>query len=204
MSRTQPRRRLPVRVYVLANLALMVVSLITVELRYPDITKERLCPGPGAKDGLRATLAIVLPTWLSHFIVAALDIKRFHWSDTVPFRLQVAGLMGYIASLCIITWARAENPFFSSVARIQRDRGHRLITGGPYQYVRHPAYTASLLMAPCSSLALGSWLSAVPLLTWFAFVLRRTVIEDAVLREELEGYAQYAEKVRYRLIPGIW
>jgi protein-S-isoprenylcysteine O-methyltransferase Ste14 len=101
-------------------------------------------------------------------------------------------------------WAMRVNRFFSSAVRIQRERGQHVITDGPYRLVRHPGYTASLVVALTCGVALGSWLAAslcwlgVPMLLW------RTVIEDRMLRRELSGYAEYAARVNWRLLPGVW
>ena len=86
------------------------------------------------------------------------------------------------------------NRFFSSAMRIQRDRGQHVITTGPYQYVRHPGYAAFILVALCSGLALGSWGSLLPSLLYIGLFIRRTAVEDRLLREELEGYPAYAER----------
>jgi protein-S-isoprenylcysteine O-methyltransferase Ste14 len=168
----------------------------------PSLIKERLRPGPGGKDYAR-TIAF-LPLGLGQFIVAGLDVGRFHWSDTVPPAVQVIGLLATTAALAVVVWASAVNRFFSSVIRIQTDRGHHVVTSGPYRFVRHPAYAVSLFLFVGSGLALGSWLSALIGLFLFFPVLRRTTHEDRVLREQLAGYAAYAEKVRYRLFPGVW
>jgi len=168
----------------------------------PSLIKERLRPGPGGKD-YAITIAF-LPLGLGQFIVAGLDVGRFHWSDTVPLAVQVIGLLAAAAALAVMVWASAVNRFFSSVIRIQTDRGHYVVTSGPYRFVRHPAYAVSPFLFVGSGVALGSWLAALLGLLLFFPVLRRTVQEDRVLREQLEGYAAYAEEVRYRLFPGVW
>jgi protein-S-isoprenylcysteine O-methyltransferase Ste14 len=168
----------------------------------PGLARERLRPGPGGRD--YATVIATTPLWLVSFVVAGLDVGRFHWSDSVPPALQAVGLVLFAAAMVVETWAVAVNRFFSSVVRIQRDRGHHVITTGPYRYVRHPGYAGALLLFLGGGLALGSWLALLLNLAMIPAMIRRTVIEDRSLRQELEGYAQYAEKVRYRLIPGVW
>lgn len=168
----------------------------------PTLIKERLRPGPGGKD---YALAIVFaPLWLGQHVVAGVDMGRFHWSDTVPLAVQVVGLLAVVVALAVVMWAVAVNRFFSSVIRIQTDRGHHLVTSGPYRYVRHPAYAASPFLLVGAGLALGSWLAALIGLLMVVPILRRTAQEDRILREQLEGYAAYAQKVRYRLYPGMW
>jgi protein-S-isoprenylcysteine O-methyltransferase Ste14 len=168
----------------------------------PTLIQERLRPGPGGKDRAR-TIAFV-PLWLGQHVVGALDVGRFHWSDTVPPAAQVIGLLAMAAALAVVLWASAVNRFFSSVIRIQTDRGHHLITSGPYRFVRHPAYAFTPLLFVGTGLALGSWIATLMSLLLIVWLLRRTAQEDRVLLEELEGYAAYARKVRYRLFPGVW
>jgi protein-S-isoprenylcysteine O-methyltransferase Ste14 len=176
--------------------------LVSIWLVDPTLITERMRPGPGAKDyGL--TLAF-LPLSVGQFIVAGLDVGRFHWSDSVPPVVQAIGLLAVGAALAVFVWASVVNRFFSSVIRIQTERGHRVITSGPYRVVRHPAYAVAPLLFVGTGLALGSWLAALAGLPLELFVLRRTIHEDRVLRQELEGYAAYAQRVRYRLIPGVW
>jgi protein-S-isoprenylcysteine O-methyltransferase Ste14 len=98
----------------------------------------------------------------------------------------------------------AVNTFFSEVVRIQHDRGHYVVTSGPYRWVRHPAYLANIVLWPCSALALGSWWAMVPAGVIVALYVLRTALEDRTLQKELPGYADYAKQVRYRLVPGAW
>jgi protein-S-isoprenylcysteine O-methyltransferase Ste14 len=186
-----------------AYLGLLEASVVASGLLAdPGLARERLRRGPGGRD--YATVIASLPLWVGQCAVAGLDVGRFHWSDSVPPALQAVGLALFAAAMVVETWAVAVNRFFSSVVRIQRYRGHRVITTGPYRYVRHPGYAAGLLLFLGGGLALGSWLALLLNLVMIPALIRRTVIEDRGLRQELEGYAQYAEKVRYRLIPGIW
>lgn len=168
----------------------------------PDLARERLHPGPGGKDYF--TAVAFLPLWAGMYVVAGLDVGRFHWSDSVPPALQVVGLVLFAAGVAVMTWAVAVNRFFSSVVRIQRDRGHHVISSGPYRFVRHPGYVGGVLLFLGGGLALGSWLALLLSVAMIPGLIRRTVIEDRTLRQELEGYAGYAEKVRYRLVPGVW
>lgn len=185
--------------YVAVMAAMTAASLAIMD---PTLVRERLRPGPGGRDRL-FTLAFV-PFGLCQFVVAGLDVGRCHWSDGVPAAVQVAGLGAVVAALAVAAWSIAVNPFFSSVIRIQTDRGHHLVTAGPYRWVRHPAYAAAPFLFVGTGLALGSWLAALVGVLLIAGVLRRTAAEDRILREELAGYAAYAEKVRARLLPGVW
>jgi protein-S-isoprenylcysteine O-methyltransferase Ste14 len=110
--------------------------------------------------------------------------------------MAVAGFLVFHAML--------SNRFFSAVVRIQRDRGHRVVDRGPYAHVRHPGYAGMMAVAPLSGLALGSWVSVGLALLYSALILRRVFFEDSFLRRNLEGYEAYTERVRYRLVPGIF
>jgi protein-S-isoprenylcysteine O-methyltransferase Ste14 len=168
----------------------------------PTLVQERIRPGPGGKDyGTVVVLTALMP---GQSLVAGLDVGRFHWSDGVSPAVQGPGLMAVTAALAVVVWAMAVNRFFSPVIRIQTDRGHRLVTSGPYRYVRHPAYAAFPFLMVGGGLALGSWLAALIGLLLVLPVLRRAALEDRVLREQLEGYAAYAQQVRYRMFPGVW
>jgi protein-S-isoprenylcysteine O-methyltransferase Ste14 len=168
----------------------------------PDLIAERVLPGPGGRD--YGWTALFLPLALGQFVVAGLDVGRYHWSDTVPLAVQVVGLVAMGAALAVAIWASAVNRFFSSVIRIQTERGHRVVTSGPYRFVRHPAYAVAPFLLVGTGLALSSWLAAAIGVLMMPLLLRRTVVEDRILREELTGYADYAARVRYRLLPGVW
>jgi protein-S-isoprenylcysteine O-methyltransferase Ste14 len=168
----------------------------------PTLVQERLRPGPGGKDyGTVVVLTALMP---GQNVVAGLDVGRFHWSDGVPPAVQGAGLLAVAVALAVVVWAMAVNRFFSPVIRIQTDRGHHLVTSGPYRYVRHPAYAAFPFLMVGAGLALGSWLVALIGLVLVLPVVRRAALEDRVLCQHLEGYAAYARQVRYRMFPGVW
>ena len=180
------------------------VAAVLVIARYmdPGLMKERMRPGQGGLD--RRLRFVAVPFWLAHLVVAGLDVGRFHWSGHVPLAVQIVGLIGLIATYALGGWAVCVNRFYSPVVRVQSDRGHVLVTDGPYRRVRHPGYAAFLVGMPCGGLTLGSWWSVVPLAILVLLVLRRTIIEDRYLQQNLEGYADYAQRVPYRLIPGVW
>ncbi len=194
------RRDLPL-LWVLIGIvgAIMVVSAVTIDT---GLLKERLRPGPGGIDG-RVVIVFKLLLWAT-LIFAAADVGRIHLSDTVPFVLQAAGLVGFGSGFGLALWAMTVNPFFSTVIRLQEDRGHRLVTAGPYRRVRHPGYTGMLVGVLSLPLALGSWLAGPPMVVFGLLILRRTALEDRFLREKLDGYGAYAQRVRHRLVPRVW
>jgi protein-S-isoprenylcysteine O-methyltransferase Ste14 len=168
----------------------------------PDLRKERVRPGPGGRS--RQVRLLALPMLLGHLVVAGLDVGRFGWSGPIPAVVQAVALTGYAAGLGLSLWAMAANRFFSPVVRIQAERGHRLVSTGPYALLRHPGYTGLIVGSLCGGIALGSWWSLVPLAPFVGMFLWRTAMEDRFLHEGLEGYVGYANRVRYRLMPGLW
>ena len=169
----------------------------------PELARERFFPAAGGVDR-KITRALAGSAYLAHIAVASLDVGRFHWSDTVPIRLQIAALVLFAACMAWANWAMFVNRFFSPIVRIQEERGHHLITAGPYGYVRHPGYAGAILGIPLSAIALGSWWSLVPAVVFMGAILRRVILEDAFLQDHLDGYRAYSKEVRYRLLPGIW
>jgi protein-S-isoprenylcysteine O-methyltransferase Ste14 len=184
---------------VLAVLAVFYLALLA--LADQGMVRERVAPGPGNEDRLTSPLGGIL--LIAHWILAGLDVGRFQWS-LVPWPLQAAGLAGYVAAMAILFWAMRTNPFYSSVVRVQTDRGHQTVAIGPYRWVRHPGYAATLLGMLTGGIALGSWLAILPLLGFAALFIRRTLLEDRLLARELAGYAEYAGRVRYRLVMGVF
>lgn len=143
------------------------------------------------------SLIVVLP------IVAGFDVVRFHWS-ALPFWTIYAGIALFAASVVLITWTLAMNPHAESSVRIQDDRGHSVISSGPYRFVRHPMYVGLILLHVAMSFILGSaaTLGVAAAIALLLFV--RTAFEDRTLRSELPGYEDYTSITRYRLMPGIW
>jgi protein-S-isoprenylcysteine O-methyltransferase Ste14 len=186
--------------YIAALGVIFIAAMLNVDR---DLMKERVSPGPGGQDlTLRRNAILVMVT---HLVLAGMDVGRFHWSDTLPRWAHWAGLGAMVGALALSFWAVRTNRFFSPVARIQRDRGHVLVTGGPYRFIRHPGYAASITWFLVSGIALGSWLSIIPSAVGGVLLfLRRLRIEEALLFAELEGYKEYAQRVPWRLCPGIW
>jgi len=186
-------------VYLAIFVAVFVASFLWLD---PDLARERMRPG-----GKRPPLALRLFSGIlfMHWVIAGLDHGRFHWSDNVPIRLQWAALIALAAGYGFCLWAMRVNRFFSSIVRIQNDRGQVVVTTGPYVFIRHPGYLAGIVIVVASGPALDSWIAAAILVvSTLPFLLYRTATEDRVLLGELPGYRDYAERVRWRLLPGIW
>jgi protein-S-isoprenylcysteine O-methyltransferase Ste14 len=185
-------------VYLAILAAVFIASLVGLD---PDLARERMRPG-GQKPPL--ALQLIAIVFAAHWLIAGLD-HRFHWSDTVPDWLQVIGLIVVAAGNALCFWAMRVNRFFSSIIRIQSDRGQHVIDSGPYAVVRHPGYVGGILFMVGSGIALGSWLAwAILAAATAPFLMYRVVTEDRVLQTELPGYGDYAGRVRWRLVPGVW
>jgi protein-S-isoprenylcysteine O-methyltransferase Ste14 len=120
-----------------------------------DLARERMRPGG---NPLGPRLYAVFLLCVVHWTIAGLD-RRFHWSDTVPLSLRIATLVVFAAGFAFGLWATHVNRFFSSVVRIQRERGHHVVTAGPYRWVRHPGYAGAIPAVAASGMALCSWLA---------------------------------------------
>jgi protein-S-isoprenylcysteine O-methyltransferase Ste14 len=135
--------------------------------------------------------------------VAGLDDGRFHWSST-PWWVVALGYLMQLACWIGVAWAEAVNRFFEPGVRIQTERGHHVIDTGPYALIRHPGYFAAVLLFVGIALSLGSWWALIPAAFGSLLLVLRTVWEDRTLHAELPGYAAYAQRVRFRLVPGVW
>jgi protein-S-isoprenylcysteine O-methyltransferase Ste14 len=189
---------------VLAVMAVWIIGTAFVVLRVnPELLAERLGPRKGAKPWDVAIMSVLGLTQLVRYVVAGLD-QRFGWTGDFPLAAQVLALAVCVLGYALVVWATASNRFFSQIVRIQTERGHTVVTGGPYRYVRHPAYLGAILYELAVSVLLGSWWSFIPSALGAVLLILRTALEDRVLQAELTGYADYARQVHYRLLPGVW
>jgi protein-S-isoprenylcysteine O-methyltransferase Ste14 len=169
----------------------------------PEIFVARSRIREGTKPWDRVLLAFLFPAFLAIFPVASLDDARLDWSR-VPWWVVGVGYVLLLTGVAITTWAQAVNLFFEPSVRIQTERGHRVIDTGPYVIVRHPGYVAACLLFAGIALALGSFWALIPAGLATLLLVLRTVWEDRTLHRELPGYSDYAQRVRFRLIPGVW
>ncbi|MGE5357749.1 MAG: methyltransferase family protein [Bacteroidales bacterium] len=182
---------------------LVEYSAIVVRL-HPDLIVERRRPPADAKSWDKPLVAIVAGAGpLALLIVSGLD-RRFGWTHPMSGWVNAAGLVLVAAGGALGNYAVAANRFFSALVRIQRDRGHHVVDTGPYRVVRHPGYVGSILHMFGTGLALGSLRAAAIAALVSLVLVVRTSLEDRTLHAELEGYAEYAARVRYRLVPGLW
>jgi protein-S-isoprenylcysteine O-methyltransferase Ste14 len=169
----------------------------------PELMAERLSPPKGAKSWDRAILSVLRLAQLARYILAGLD-QRNGWTGGFPVAVQIGGLVACVLGYGLLTWAMASNPFFSQVVRIQSERDHAVATNGPYRCVRHPSYTGMIVFELGMSTLLASWWALLAAGVCSLLIILRTLLEDRTLRAELDGYGEYANRVRYRLLPGIW
>ena len=180
----------------------LLVERITLEktLVQKDTTEKALDAKPWDK-----VLAPLMGSSLSFplVIVAGLD-HRFGWSPIFTIWLNILGLILIALGYAFAVWALAENRFFSSMVRIQTDRGHVVCDSGPYRIVRHPGYAGNILPLAGIVLALSSAWTLITAGVALVVTVIRTALEDRTLQEELPGYRDYARRVRYRLFPGVY
>jgi protein-S-isoprenylcysteine O-methyltransferase Ste14 len=180
-------------------------SRLAVARTNPDTLAERArgFQAEGVQSWDLWLLPVVLWSSVLILAVAGLD-HRFGWSTLGSARCQVAAFLPAAAGYAITTSAMVANRFFSGTVRIQTDRGHTVVSSGPYRLVRHPGYAGSVLATVCVPVILGSWWAFVPAGVAITALIVRTALEDRMLRSKLEGYAAFTEQTRYRLIPGVW
>jgi len=166
-----------------------------------DLAKERFHPPEPGAD--RIPLRAIRIFALAHIVVGALDAGRWHLAP-VPDGLRAVALPLMVVSALLVVQAMRANRFFSPVVRVQRERGHRVIDQGPYGTIRHPGYLGMIVSVLCSGLVLGSWLGFALAALYAGLIFRRVFFEDAFLKANLAGYTEYAQRVRYRLVPRGW
>jgi protein-S-isoprenylcysteine O-methyltransferase Ste14 len=188
--------------WVLLGLSLIAGLAFTVGLD-PELAAERRNVKAGKSYDKVLVAITVLIGPMAVWITAGLD-DRFHWSNGISPLTFTAAVTAALLAAALVGWAMRANRFFSAVVRIQRDRGHRVCDGGPYGFIRHPGYTGMSVFTLVTPLILGSYWALAPAAATVSVLVLRTILEDLTLHNELAGYADYAGRVRYRLVPGIW
>lgn len=192
--------------YVVMSVIILASSRLYMILKNPDMALERA--GAGKKENVKSWDKVLMPLTalyapLITWVVAGLD-KRFGWSPDLPDWIQIIALAVIVLGSLFGSWAMLANRFFSSQVRIQTDRGHRVVDTGPYRFMRHPGYLGGLLGWIATPFFFSSYWVAIPVAIAIVANIIRTRLEDRTLQEELPGYKEYAHRVRYRLVPGIW
>jgi protein-S-isoprenylcysteine O-methyltransferase Ste14 len=185
------------------SLVSVAINAVFMLLTSPETVAER-----GRAKGWKDWDKLVSGLWagvqyLLLPLVAALD-QRFDWTGEIGIKLQGVGAAIYALSLALSGWAMISNAYFSTAARIQADRGQQVCRSGPYRFVRHPGYVGFVLQSPSIAILLGSVWALLPAIVASVLMIIRTILEDRMLQAELEGYTEYAQEVRYRLVPRVW
>jgi len=187
-------------IYILASLLILAVNFYVFPV---ELIAERGRKKENVETFDSVITKIIAVFMFAVYLVSGLDI-RFSWTGEMPISVHIAGIIAYIAGNGFVSWAMAVNTFFSTAVRLQFDRGHHVVSSGPYAIVRHPGYLGIIVYLLATPLLLGSLTALIPaFITFFLFVIR-TYLEDKTLKEKLDGYSEYSKKIKYRLLPGIW
>ena len=169
-----------------------------------ELLKDRMKFTKRSAKGWDKVMTFVsMPFYILYLVIPGFDAVRYQWSH-VPVWAKVACFIMIIPSFMWISWIMKENTFLSRFVEIQEERGHKVITTGPYRFVRHPMYISAMILMIVWPIALGSLYALIPTAFIVVFIIVRTFLEDKTLHKELEGYVEYAQKIKYRLLPGIW
>jgi len=190
--------------YLIIQASFSISEAAWLKRNNPELLKERMTfLKSSAKGWDKAFMWISTLAYIPYLVLPGLDAVRYQWS-VVPVAVQVAGFAGVVVSLGLVLRVLRENPFLYRIVEVQMERNHRVITTGPYRYVRHPMYSGVLVMFVSVPLALGSFWTLIPAAILVVLILSRTLLEEETLFAELEGYSAYAERVRYRVLPRVW
>jgi len=192
-------------VFAVITILAFVISRLMAASQHPDLIRERsrFMQSDNVPSWDKMLASFILSGWAFVLLVVGFD-ALFGWSRgfSLPWKLLALALIlfGYILS----SYALVENRFFSGNVRIQNERGHSVVSSGPYRFMRHPGYAGGLLIYLAMPFFLDSTWAIIPAILMIVFVFVRTFLEDSYLLEALDGYREYAARVRYRLIPGVW
>ncbi len=181
-----------------------VSTAILILPNNPAMLAERALPHGDARKWDMALIGAMGILMVAEYVIASLDV-RWSWSPQLPLILRVIGLVAAIVGYdVLLVWAMASNAFFIATFRIQTERQQIVVSGGPYHYVRHPGYLGFVLLHLGVPFMLNSLWAIVPAGMITLVLVVRTALEDKALQTELSGYKEYAERVSYRLLPGVW
>lgn len=192
-------------VYAVISTAGFILSRGLAAKRHPDILQERArsMELQDAKAWDRILAPVMALGSVVILVVAGFD-KLYGWSPPFSPFIKILALIVILLGYALGAWALMENRFFSGVVRIQTDRGHQVVTTGPYRFIRHPGYVGVLWTYLALPLFLDSLWALIPAVLTLAASILRTALEDTTLQKELPGYKEYARRTKYRLFPGIW
>ena len=173
----------------------------------PALLAERLKLIPLQKEQKgwdKALMLLFFIAGIGLYLLPGFDVMRYEWSEPLPLWSRVTAMLIHIPCFVLLWWIMRENTYLSQVVKVDKERGHKVITTGPYAYVRHPLYTVAIILLFAVPIALGSRFSLIISLFLTLLLIVRTCFEDRTLHVELDGYREYAKRTTYRLIPGLW
>lgn len=180
-----------------------IVAAIAIQYIAPDTIRERLIIKNNIAGFDKKICPVILSLPVLLWMVCGLD-ERFGWSPEISLPVQLIAFALFFIGHVFTSLAMIKNKFFSSVVRIQKDRGQVVVDSGPYRLVRHPGYLGGMVSYISTPVALGSYFALIPAVLYVIALAVRTAYEDDLLKRELLGYLNYAKRVRYRLLPGVW
>jgi protein-S-isoprenylcysteine O-methyltransferase Ste14 len=189
-------------IYLVLFLLVLIASSLFTDA---ELLRDERGVGQAGRKGWDLGLVSVygIVTTIAVPILAGFD-WRYGWSEAIPFWLNLLAIILYTLGWAFNLWAMAGNRYFSKVFRIQHERGHQVVDRGPYRHVRHPGYVGGIIHNLGTPLLLGSWWALIPASLAALLLVIRTGLEDRTLQSELEGYTEYSQRTRYRLVPGVW
>ncbi|MCK4704187.1 MAG: isoprenylcysteine carboxylmethyltransferase family protein [Gammaproteobacteria bacterium] len=173
----------------------------------PALLAERLKLVPLHKDQKSWDKVLMLLFFIAGiglYLIPGFDVVRYEWSEPFPLWMRITAMLVHIPCFLFLGWVMRENTFLSQVVKIDKARGHKVITTGPYSLVRHPMYTVIIVLLYVVPVALGSRYALIIALFLTILLIVRTYFEDRTLYKELEGYPEYTQQTPYRLIPKVW
>lgn len=183
-----------------------LVSTIILFRYFPkfiELIDQRGKKREGTKSWDKVFAALYAPAVFAIPLIVGLDVGRYHWSN-ISLYISLLCIILYILGSILGHWAMVENKYFESTVRIQKERGHKIISSGPYKIVRHPGYVSIIIIHLTFPLIAGSFYGLIPAGIATTLMIVRTSLEDKTLQKELDGYSKYAKKVKYRLFPLVW
>ena len=195
--------------WILVGLWTVFGIVMTVYLLHhdPALLAERMKLVPLQKDQKtwdKLLMLLFVVAGIGLYIVPGFDVVRYHWSEPLPLWMKILAMLVHIPCFVALGWIMRENTFLSQVVKIDEQRGHQVISAGPYALVRHPMYSVIIVLLFAVPVALGSRFAVIIAVFLTVLMIVRTHFEDRTLHVELRGYEQYAQRTRYRLIPGLW
>jgi protein-S-isoprenylcysteine O-methyltransferase Ste14 len=191
--------------YAVSSVLAFAISRLIVARKHPDLIAERarFMDAKDTKPWDKVLAPLLGLGSILILVVAGFD-KYYGWSPASNLTVNLVALIGIVLGYGFSSWALIENRFFAGTVRIQTERGHHVVSTGPYRIVRHPGYAGGLFGYVFIPLLLNSLWAWLPTILLAVVMITRTALEDKTLQVELPGYKEFAQKTRYRLLPGIW